>query len=106
MDIIVDENKLDEAKVMSDQACRIALELWSQAFENHASDYAPVDTGRLQNSIHHKVQSADTAVVETNVEYAIYQEMGTSRMKGTPFMKPAGYNHIAEYKALIESALK
>lgn len=106
MNIKVIVNNLDEAKVMSTVACRQALNMWGQAFENHAKDYAPVDTGRLQNSIKHERVDDETEAVQTNVEYAVYQEMGTSRQKGTPFMRPAGMNHLAEYKKIIESALK
>jgi len=106
MEVKIVVNNLDKAKVMSDIACRQALEMWGQAYEDHAKDYAPVDTGRLMNSIEHERVDDETEAVQTNVEYAVYQEMGTSRQKGTPFMKPAGMNHLAEYKKIIESALK
>lgn len=106
MRIVVDANHLDEIKVLSDAACKQALELCGQAYENHARDYSPVDTGRLRNSIEHHPEGNDTMVIQTNVEYAIYQEFGTSRQSGTPFMRPAGNNHIGEYKNIIEQALK
>lgn len=106
MKIIIDKNNIGEAKRISDEAVKRALNEWGQAYENHAADYAPVDTGRLQNSIKHKPQSKDTEVVYTNVEYAIYQEMGTSKMKAQPYMRPAGENHLAEYKSIIERELK
>jgi len=106
MQIIIDANNLDAAKVLSDEACERALERCGQLWEDRAKVYAPVDTGRLRNSINHHLQSSDTVVTETNVEYAIYQEFGTSRQSGTPFLRPAGLNHIAEYKAIIEQSLK
>lgn len=106
MEIVIDINNLNEAKVLSDQACRQALEICGQTWENHARDYAPVDTGRLRNSIEHHLQGNDTVVIQTNVEYAVYQEMGTSRQGGTPFLKPSGENHISEYKNIIEQTLK
>jgi HK97 gp10 family phage protein len=49
---------------------------------------APVDQGRLKGSIRYKV-SADHVSVGTNVEYAAYQEYGTYKMRGTPFLRPA-----------------
>ena len=106
MKIVVEVNNLDEAKVLSDAACRIALEECGQAYENHAKVYSPVDTGRLRNSIEHHMEGDDTVVIETNVEYGVYQEFGTVYQSGTPFMRPAGNNHISEYKSIIESALK
>lgn len=106
MKIVVEKNNIDEAIRISDEAVKRALNVWGQSYENHAKTYAPVDTGRLRNSINHKPQGNDTEVVQTNVEYAIYQEMGTSRQRGTPFMRPAGENHVAEYKSIIESELK
>lgn len=106
MDIIIDASNLDKAKVLSTEACRQALEICGQIYENHARDYAPVDTGRLRNSIEHRMVSDDTVAIQTNVEYAIYQELGTSKQRGTPFLKPAGQNHVAEYKKIIEQTLK
>ena len=49
---------------------------------------APVDQGRLKGSIQYKA-SGDSVRVGTNVEYAPYQEYGTYKMKGTPFLRPA-----------------
>lgn len=106
MKFVIDVNNIDATKALSDEACKLALEIWGQTFENHASDYAPVDTGRLRNSIEHHPEGDDKMIVQTDVEYAIYQELGTSRQTGTPFMRPAANNHIAEYKSLIEQALR
>lgn len=106
MEIVVEVNNLDEVKAISDEACERALEMCGQVWENHARDYAPVDTGRLRNSIEHHLESSDTVAVQTNVEYAIYQEMGTSRQSGTPFLKPSGENHVAEYGKILEQMLK
>jgi hypothetical protein len=40
------------------------------------------------------------------VEYAAFVELGTSRMKARPYLKPAATEHSAEYKSLAEQALK
>jgi HK97 gp10 family phage protein len=45
-------------------------------------------------------------VVETDVEYAIYQEMGTRYQSGTPFLKPSGESNIDTFKTVIENELK
>ena len=49
---------------------------------------APVDTGNLRNSITVDAQGT-RARVGAEADYAIYVEMGTSRMAAQPFMNPA-----------------
>ena len=107
MEIIIEHIDFDKAKLESDEAVQRALRKWGEVYTDHAKDYAPVDTGRLQNSIHPSSVSKDTIAVGTNVEYAIYQEMGTSRMRAHPFLRAAGtMGHVAEYRSIIESELK
>lgn len=86
-----------------------------------------VDTGRLRNSVIYatsKKQSYGTApaetadytlhgvveqgkvVVGTNVEYAPYIEMGTSKSPPYPFLKPAVQNSVGVIKEIIEEELK
>lgn len=49
----------------------------------------PVDTGRLRNSIEYQPNPSEREVIiGSNVEYAPYQELGTSKMKAQPFLKP------------------
>lgn len=52
----------------------------------------PVDTGRLRSSITDEV-GADAgglvARIGTNVNYAIFVELGTSRMSARPYLRPA-----------------
>ena len=91
------------------EALAAALERGLEAIgltaESHAKELCPVDTGRLRNSITHVVQDEEV-YIGTNVEYAPYVELGTSRMKARPFLKPAAENYGSEYKTLLESALK
>lgn len=75
--------------------------------ETHAKEECPVDTGRLRNSITHDVDmSEQAAYIGSNVEYAAFVELGTSKMAPRPYLRPAAENHSAEYKSLVESALK
>lgn len=76
--------------------------------ETYAKKEAPVDTGRLRNSISHKVDKNEPAAyIGTNVEYAPYQEFGTRRgVKAKHFLRNAAQNHTAEYKSILENALK
>lgn len=101
------ENHIDEVLAELKQAKKQALEAVGLQAEGYAQMYAPVDTGRLQNSISHKVIDDNSVAIGTNVEYAPYQELGTSRMpKGHPFLKPACENHMDEYKDIVKKALK
>ena len=47
-----------------------------------------------------------SVVIGTNVEYAPYVELGTSRMKEIPFLKPAVQDHKNEYATIIRNELK
>lgn len=75
--------------------------------EGYAKDLCPVDTGRLRNSITHTIDADEKAAyIGTNVEYGPYVEMGTSRQKEQPFLRPAAQNHGDEYREILESELK
>lgn len=109
-----------------------ALEECGLVAEGYAKKLAPVDTGNLRNSITHTVIPDERAVhIGTNVEYAIYQEMGTGKYaeggggrptpwayqdakgvwhmtsgnKPQPFIKPAVADHVQDYKTIIEKEL-
>jgi len=60
------------------------------AIEGHAKRLAPVDTGRLRASIHTSpMEPAPEISVSDGVDYGVYQEFGTSKMKPHPFLRPA-----------------
>lgn len=73
-----------------------------------AASKAPVDTGRLKDSIDRAVVESENAVyIGTNVEYAPYQEFGTSRgVAGKHFIQFGATAHASEYKSLLEEKLK
>lgn len=101
------ESHIDEAIEAKDQAIARALETIGLVAERYAKEYAPVDTGRLRNSITHETAPEEGAVyIGTNVEYAPYQEFGTIHQKGTPFLRPALDNHLGEYEQIVENELK
>ena len=75
--------------------------------EGYAKRLCPVDTGRLRNSITHVINAGEQAVyVGTNVEYAPYVELGTSRQKAQPYLRPAAVDHVSEYREIIEGELR
>lgn len=92
-------------KNAKDEAVARALETIGLLAEGYAATNSPVDTGRLRASITHAVEG-DTVYIGTNVEYAAYVEMGTSRQRPQPYLKPAITDHIDEYRNIAKNELK
>ena len=81
------------------------LEAIGLTAETYAKKATPVDTGRLRNSISHTVDG-EAVYIGTNVEYAPYVELGTSRTKAHHMLQKAATEHSAEYKRLAEDAIQ
>jgi HK97 gp10 family phage protein len=91
----------------TNEAIYNALEIIGAKAADYAAGKAPVDTGRLKNSLTHEVAMDEKAVyVGTNVEYAPYVEFGTYKQRPQPYLKPAIQNHMDEYKNILETELK
>jgi hypothetical protein len=61
----------------------------------------------LRGSINFRELDAEKSVIiGTNVEYAPYVELGTSRSAAYPFLKPAATEHTDVYKRIVEDELK
>ena len=102
--------------------------------EGFAQGYCSVDTGRLRNSINHATilgQGEDSytdndgnaftgraakvlpdhgeCYIGTNVDYAVYQEFGTSKISaanhGNGFLRPAITDHMDKYKSVMAQRL-
>lgn len=82
-----------------------ALEKIGLVAEGYAKRLCPVDTGRLRNSITH-TDDGEAEYIGTNVEYAPYVELGTSRTRAQPYLKPAVVNHSDEYKKIVEAEMR
>lgn len=101
------ESHLDEFLDALPEQIEQALIAIGMTAETYAKQECPVDTGRLRNSITHEVDmSEQAAIIGSNVEYAAYVELGTSRQKAQPYLRPAAQNHTSEYKNLAKAALK
>lgn len=84
------------------KAKQMALEIIGGKAESYAKKLCPVDTGRLRNSITHQQYDENTEVIGTNVEYAPFVELGTTRMSARPYLRPAAEGHTAEYLAIMK----
>lgn len=109
MNKITIHSHVDLVKKELSERTPIVLEaLGLQAEGNAVSEITTlgaVDTGRLRGSISHAADD-EAAYVGTNVEYAPYVELGTSKMGARPFLRNAVSNYADEYKKIIEDGLK
>ena len=124
------DNTASVLAAMRNQA-EAALEKCGATAEGYAQDLAPVDTGNLRNRISHVVDGGDNRVyVGTNVDYALYVEMGTGiyaaggrptpwayqdskgnwhwthGQRAQPFVKPAIADHAGTYQTIIDSEMR
>lgn len=104
---------LNEAMERALEKCGLAAEAYAMIELSTPKEHADgtvrpnVDTGRLRNSITHQVDTEKGAVyVGTNVEYAAYVELGTSKSRAYPYLRPAAENHTDEYSQIIRSELQ
>lgn len=104
LEVVADNTKQVAEGIES--AIDVALEKIGLLAEGYAIKKCPVDTGNLRGSITHEVDADDNAVyIGTNVEYAPYVELGTSRQKAQPFLRPAASEHGAQYRQVLKKAL-
>lgn len=130
----------DAIRAAKDEQVQAALEAVGIQAQSHAQNnitagvprwpswYTP--TGDLRNSMEHEVVGNDTVVIGTDLEYAIYNEMGTGKFAeggGSPpwkymgsdgqwhytegitplhFLRDAMQDHLDEYKQIIEQYLR
>lgn len=95
----------EEVLRLFEEATERALEKIGLKAEGYAKKLAPVDTSRLRNSITHEVDGNDV-YIGSNVEYAPFVELGTSKQKARPYLKPAATEHSKTYRAIVERELK
>lgn len=107
VEVTIEDNSEQVLEAM-DQQVLAWLEAIGEDAAGTAADKAPVDTGRLKSSISSAVVADEKAAyIGTNVEYAPYQEFGTSRgIKGKHFLQFGATAHQVEYKSLLEQYLK
>ena len=121
----------DEIISRMDRAMEVALEKIGLVAERYAKNLCTVVTGRLRNSITHATASypgigtyqdnagnefndatadgtpeKNAVYIGTNVEYAPYVELGTTRSKAKPYLKPAVVDHAEKYKKIFKDSME
>jgi len=81
------QNKLSSK--ISDTKLEQILDIAAMMVERDAKRLCPVDTGRLRASIDIQKPQSLVRSIGTSVEYAPYQEFGTSRIRPQPYLRPA-----------------
>ena len=83
------------------------LEAVGMDASSRAAGKAPYKTGALRNSITYAVDQRNYDVyIGTNLDYAIYQELGTSKIKGKHFLQFGATAHADAYQRILENYLK
>lgn len=104
MKVSVTDNSREYAAALP-LAIRRGLEAVGLTAEAYAKKETPVKTGRLRNSMSHKVK--DNAVyIGSNVKYCLPVELGSRTNKAHHMLQMAAQNHSAEYKQLIKSSIQ
>lgn len=103
--IDVTEDNSEEIKRLIEQKIDGALYAIGIQASNYAADKSPVDTGRLRASMTFDKGDKEVAI-GTDVEYAIYQEFGTSKFSGHHMLRDAVHNHVDEYVRILTSFLE
>ena len=106
MSVKVNEDNTEPVTHGIESAINAALEKIGLLAEGYAQMKCPVDTGNLRASITHEVSEGEKAVyIGTNVEYAPYVELGTSKMQAQPFLRPAATEHGDQYRQVLKNTL-
>lgn len=107
-------NNFDEVSRRIEEALRQSLDLIGQkaitlVIDNISrikqSQGRLVDTGLMRNSNAYELRD-DGIEVGNTVKYAVYQELGTERIKATPFFKDAVVGGQNAYRRIIEAVFR
>src|SRR5574343_1106457 len=100
MAVRLDTSKLDRIIATFPAEAEAVVKAGAEAVQGYAASRAPVDTGALRASIQAQKRGNLLYWVADGVEYGIYQELGTYRMRAQPFMVPAVERAQKTYTAL------
>ena len=111
---IVFTDNLDEVLRALDGALETGLVKIGAAAQGYAKDNTPVRTGNLANSVDWEEKEDEKAVyvgfskekTTTDVKYAIFVEEGSRNNKAHHMLRRAATEHNAEYRKIMEDAMK
>lgn len=103
IDVQVESNR-KEVMNEKERRLRAAMKAIALTAEDYAKEACPVDTGRLKNSISNSSDEV-SATIGTNVEYAVYVELGSSKWAPNGYLRISLADHIDEYEAMLENEL-
>lgn len=66
---------------------------------------APVKTGQLRASIHAEISSTGVDLI-CDVDYGMYQEIGTTKIEGKHFLETALDSNIEQIRTVIEETIQ
>ena len=89
MTVRLDTAKLDHIIATFPKDAADTVRAGANQVQARATNLAPFDTGYLKSTIEAEPAGELTWHVVAGADYAIYQELGTSRMRAHPFMVPA-----------------
>ena len=87
--ITADTKEIERLIVNLDNATDEVIRTLAEEFVGHAFLYAPFEFGALRTSIHAINMGNAYQRIQPEVDYAIYQELGTYKMAAHPFLTPA-----------------
>lgn len=111
IDIVIHDNSKEVKEALMNAIERAVFAIGEEAVSN-AQSYVikedRIDTGRMRRSIAHNEATGNEhfTVIGTDVFYAIYQEMGTSRgIKPAYFLTRSAKNHTDRYKQILKDSI-
>jgi HK97 gp10 family phage protein len=106
---VIVQNRAREFALAVDARAKAAVNSATHDIFNKSQDNVPVDTGTLRGS--GKIDPAQGAggqyrgKVHYETNYAIYVEMGTSRMAAQPYLVPAAMLAEGKFKSNLKRSL-
>lgn len=101
---IVEDNRQAISQAIK-MAIREALRDIGKTAVGYATDKVPVRTGNLKSSIAYDSDD-EKVIIGSDVHYASYVELGTSKMAAQPYLRPALQDHTDEYRGILEEHLR
>ena len=102
---MIKKNRIPDVMKAAEAAKKTALQAAVVFVHGEAVVRTPVDSGNLKNSLAFEVGN-DEGRAGTNVEYAPYVEMGTSKQDAQPYLRPAVDENIPQITSIISGILK